>query len=90
MAREFSAGGVVLHFQHAGWTVAVIEPRRDAPVDKNPPSKRNVTPILALPKGLVDPGEKAEQTVHKWIEWIGWGLLALVVLAVVYFKFLHH
>ena len=35
-------------------------------------------------------GEKAEQTVHKWIEWIGWGLLALVVLAVVYFKFLHH
>lgn len=35
-------------------------------------------------------GEKAEQTVHKWIEWIGWGLLALVILAVVYFKFLHH
>ena len=35
-------------------------------------------------------GEKAEQTVHKWVEWIGWGLLALVVLAVVYFKFLHH
>ncbi|MBS0516672.1 MAG: DedA family protein [Proteobacteria bacterium] len=34
-------------------------------------------------------GEKAEQTVHKWVEWIGWGLLALVVLAVVYFKFLH-
>ena len=35
-------------------------------------------------------GEKAEQTVHKWIEWIGWGLLALVILAVVYFKFLRH
>ncbi len=34
-------------------------------------------------------GEKAEQTVHKWIEWIGWGMLVLIVLAVVYFKFLH-
>jgi 8-oxo-dGTP pyrophosphatase MutT (NUDIX family) len=62
MAREFSAGGVVMHFQGSGWTVAVIEPRRDTPVDKNSPSKRNVTPVLALPKGLVDQGEKAEQT----------------------------
>ena len=52
----------MLHFQSSGWTVAVIEPRRDTPVDKNSPSKRNVTPILALPKGLVDQGEKAEQT----------------------------
>src|SRR6185437_6075245 len=62
MAREFSAGGVVLYFQRSEWTVAVIEPQRDAPVDKNSPSKRNVTPVLALPKGLVDEGEKAEQT----------------------------
>jgi 8-oxo-dGTP pyrophosphatase MutT (NUDIX family) len=62
MAREFSAGGVVLHFQASGWNVAVIEPRRDPEVDKNSPSKRNVTPVLALPKGLVDQGEKAEQT----------------------------
>src|SRR5690242_792286 len=62
MAREFSAGGVVLHFQASGWNVAVIEPRREPAVDKNSPSKRNVTPVLALPKGLVDQGEKAEQT----------------------------
>jgi len=62
MAREFSAGGVVLHFQASGWNVAVIKPRRDPEVDKNSPSKRNVTPVLALPKGLVDQGEKAEQT----------------------------
>jgi len=62
MAREFSAGGVVLHFQASGWNVAVIEPRREPEVDKNSPSKRNVTPVLALPKGLVDQGEKAEQT----------------------------
>jgi 8-oxo-dGTP pyrophosphatase MutT (NUDIX family) len=62
MAREFSAGGVVLYLQDSEWTVAVIEPRRDAGVDKNSPSKRKVTPVLALPKGLVDQGEKAEQT----------------------------
>jgi 8-oxo-dGTP pyrophosphatase MutT (NUDIX family) len=62
MAREFSAGGVVLHFQNSGWTVAVIEPRRDNAVDKNSPSKRKVTPVLALPKGLVDQGETAEQS----------------------------
>lgn len=34
-------------------------------------------------------GEKAEQTVHKWIEWIGAVAVALLVAAVVYFKFLH-
>jgi 8-oxo-dGTP pyrophosphatase MutT (NUDIX family) len=62
MTREFSAGGVVLHFQNSGWTVVVIEPRRDTAVDKNSPSKRKVTQVLALPKGLVDQGEKAEQT----------------------------
>jgi 8-oxo-dGTP pyrophosphatase MutT (NUDIX family) len=62
MAREFSAGGVVLHLQDSAWTVAVIEPRRDTVVDKNSPSNRKVTQVLALPKGLVDQGEKAEQT----------------------------
>jgi 8-oxo-dGTP pyrophosphatase MutT (NUDIX family) len=62
MAREFSAGGVVLHFQNSGWSVAVIEPQREGAVDKNPPSKRKAAPVLALPKGLVDQGETAEQT----------------------------
>lgn len=62
VVREFSAGGVVLHFRDSGWTVAVIEPKRDAGVDKNSPSRRKVTSVLALPKGLLDQGEKAEQT----------------------------
>jgi 8-oxo-dGTP pyrophosphatase MutT (NUDIX family) len=62
MAREFSAGGVVLHWQNSRWGVAVIEPRREAAGDKNHHSKRKVHPVLALPKGLVDPGETAEQT----------------------------
>ncbi len=33
-------------------------------------------------------GERVEQALHRWIEWIGWGLIALLVLLVVYFRFL--
>jgi membrane protein YqaA with SNARE-associated domain len=33
-------------------------------------------------------GERAEQAVHRWIEWIGWGVLVLIALAVIYFRFL--
>jgi SNF family Na+-dependent transporter len=33
-------------------------------------------------------GERAEAALHRWIEWIGWGVVALIVLIVVYFKFL--
>lgn len=62
MAREFSAGGVVLRFQESRWTVAVIEPQREGENDKNPHPRRKPVRVLALPKGLVDEGEKAEQT----------------------------
>ncbi|MEP6939458.1 MAG: DedA family protein [Rudaea sp.] len=34
-------------------------------------------------------GERAEAALHKWVEWIGWSLLGLVVLLVVYLKFIH-
>ena len=34
-------------------------------------------------------GPRAEAMLHRWIEWIGWLLVALIVVAVVYFKFLH-
>jgi membrane protein YqaA with SNARE-associated domain len=33
-------------------------------------------------------GARAEAIVHRWIEWIGWGVIVLVVLVVVYLKFL--
>lgn len=65
MAREFSAGGVVLHFQHPGWKVAVIEPRRESTDDKNAHPRGKQALVLALPKGLVDEGEKAEQTATR-------------------------
>ncbi|HEX4480472.1 MAG TPA: YqaA family protein [Rudaea sp.] len=33
-------------------------------------------------------GRRAEEAIHRWIEWIGWGVLALIALIIVYFKFL--
>ncbi len=54
MAREISAGGIVLREISGTWHVALIEPRRD---ESNPPKKRGRA-AFALPKGLVDPGEK--------------------------------
>lgn len=45
--REFSAGGVLVRRAGDGWEVAVINPRGRTAV--------------ALPKGHIDPGEKAEQ-----------------------------
>ena len=33
-------------------------------------------------------GQQMEQTVHTWVEWIGWGLLALIVALVIYFRYL--
>ncbi len=57
MAREFSAGGIVLRRMRDRWWIAVIEPQ-------SPTAKRSRQPrrTLALPKGLVDAGERPEQT----------------------------
>ena len=61
MVREISAGGVVVRRAGESWEMAVIEPHTEVsslrPARKTP---RKV--VLALPKGLVDPGEKPEQT----------------------------
>jgi len=64
MAREISAGGVVLHKISGAWSVAAIEPRKDdAPLaPANSPRRKTSKTPLALPKGLVDPGEKPEET----------------------------
>jgi 8-oxo-dGTP pyrophosphatase MutT (NUDIX family) len=62
MLREISAGGVVLRNKDGAWWIAVIElpPDSAAAVSQ---AKRGVrlTPksVICLPKGLVDPGEKA-------------------------------
>jgi len=58
MPREISAGGIVLRAISGTWQVALIEPRRD---ESSQPRKRSRA-VLALPKGLVDPGEKPAAT----------------------------
>jgi 8-oxo-dGTP pyrophosphatase MutT (NUDIX family) len=58
MVREISAGGVVLREIAGIWHVALIEPQKDgAPGAKS--SRQRSKSALALPKGLVDPGETA-------------------------------
>ncbi|HYY70527.1 MAG TPA: NUDIX domain-containing protein [Terriglobales bacterium] len=54
MTREFSAGGLVVRQMHGRWWLAAIEP-----AGRTKPGKK---PVLALPKGLLDAGERPEQT----------------------------
>ena len=63
MVREISAGGVVLRPTADGWEMAVIEPRKEASASRpgSAGKKTSQKMLLALPKGLVDPGEKPEQ-----------------------------
>jgi 8-oxo-dGTP pyrophosphatase MutT (NUDIX family) len=67
MIREISAGGVVVRHTPEGWQMAVIEPRKESavPLSVNARKKTSQKMLLALPKGLVDPGEKAEQTAAR-------------------------
>ncbi len=60
MAREISAGGVVVRHMRGGWYLAVIEPAGKGA--KTRPGREPTKGIRALPKGLVDKGEKPEQT----------------------------
>ncbi len=65
MLREISSGGVVVRHQDGTWWAAVIEPQGDATRSADPPKPGIRTKpakdktVLCLPKGLVDPGEKA-------------------------------
>ncbi len=58
MVREISAGGVVVRRKDDAWWVAVIE-LPVALADPSSPAKTKAKPVICLPKGLVDPGEKA-------------------------------
>ena len=61
MVREISAGGVVVRQAGESWEMAVIEPQTEPP-SARPARKTSKKAVLALPKGLVDPGEKSEET----------------------------
>jgi 8-oxo-dGTP pyrophosphatase MutT (NUDIX family) len=54
MTREFSAGGVVVRQLRGRWWMAAIEPAGRSASGKKA--------VWALPKGLVDAGERPEQT----------------------------
>jgi 8-oxo-dGTP pyrophosphatase MutT (NUDIX family) len=62
MIREFSAGGVVVRNRNGEWWMAAIELARGAP-QASDSARRTVRSkpkaVLCLPKGLIDPGEKA-------------------------------
>jgi ADP-ribose pyrophosphatase YjhB (NUDIX family) len=69
--REFSAGGVVLKKIRGEWQIAVIEPetRNNDPEDRadiKPGAKLTPKPLIhALPKGAIDPGERASQAAAR-------------------------
>jgi 8-oxo-dGTP pyrophosphatase MutT (NUDIX family) len=58
MPREISAGGVVVRPGANGWDLAVIEPQQENAGQSS--AKTGKKQVLALPKGLVDSGERPE------------------------------
>jgi 8-oxo-dGTP pyrophosphatase MutT (NUDIX family) len=64
MVREISSGGVVIRRKDGAWWMAAIELPSATPATTPDSTKRAVRPkakskpVLCLPKGLVDPGEK--------------------------------
>lgn len=64
MVREISAGGVVIRRREGEWWMAAIElpSESERPTDQSGRAAGRAKPVLALPKGLVDPGEKAAET----------------------------
>jgi 8-oxo-dGTP pyrophosphatase MutT (NUDIX family) len=64
MVREISAGGVVVRKATNEWEMAAIEPQREPHTTDNSPKvgKKTQKVLLALPKGLIDAGEKPQQT----------------------------
>jgi 8-oxo-dGTP pyrophosphatase MutT (NUDIX family) len=59
MVREISAGGVVVRHKDGAWWMAAIEPPPDPAPETGKGTRTRPKPVLCLPKGLVDPGEKA-------------------------------
>jgi 8-oxo-dGTP pyrophosphatase MutT (NUDIX family) len=87
MAREISAGGVVLREVDGVWHVALIEPRKESPNPAKSPRTRTRA-VLALPKGLVDPGEKPMATAVREVK-EETGILAEPVTKLVDIKYVY-
>jgi 8-oxo-dGTP pyrophosphatase MutT (NUDIX family) len=90
MLREISAGGAVVRVSGEGWQLAVIEPQREEPAAATTPgsAKKRHKQVLALPKGLVDAGEKPEQTAVREVR-EETGINAVVVAKLTDIKYMY-
>jgi len=61
MVREISAGGIVLREISGTWHVALIEPQKEGSATVKS-TRKHAAAALALPKGLLDPGEAPPAT----------------------------
>ncbi len=86
MLREISAGGVVVRPTPEGWEMAVIEPQREPSASGS--DKKRQQRVLALPKGLVDAGEKPEQTAGREVR-EETGITATVVAKLTDIKYMY-
>jgi len=59
MIREFSAGAVAVRRMRGNWWMAAIQPQGQSPAASG---KSKQGKVLALPKGLIDAGERPQQT----------------------------
>ncbi len=59
--REISAGGVVVRRVAGSWSMAAIEPQKEPSGSVTHAKKKSPKLLFALPKGLVDSGEKPEE-----------------------------
>lgn len=69
MVREISAGGVVIRRREESWWMAAIELPDDSARAAGRTSRRvKSKAVLALPKGLVDPGETPVETALREVQ----------------------
>jgi len=69
MVREISAGGVVIRRREGSWWMAAIELPEDSARARGRTSRGvKSKPVLALPKGLVDPGETPLETALREVQ----------------------
>lgn len=85
MAREISSGGVVVRQSESIWLAALIQPQKDG---ASAPPRKRTRAILALPKGLVDPGETPEATAVREVH-EETGLVAQIVTKLTDIKYVY-